>query len=74
MDNKKDKKHIANRIQMLKEYSAKIKECLSEVELIAVDNNNSRVKDESLKKELENLSSQINSISTSINTIEDNLK
>jgi len=73
MDNKKDKTHLMGQMNQLKEYSDKIKECLSAIQLIAVDDNNSRVKDESLKTELENLSNQVSSISTSINTIEKRL-
>jgi len=73
MDNKKDKTHLMGQMNQLKEYNDKIKECLSAIQLIAVDDNNSRVKDESLKAELDNLSNQVSSMSTSINTIEKSL-
>jgi len=73
MDNKNDKLNLMGQMNQLKDYNDKIKECLSAIQLIAVDDNNSRVKDESLKLELENLSNQVSSMSTSINAIEKNL-
>jgi len=73
MNNRKDKTHVMDQMNQLKEYNDKIEECLSAIELIAVDNNNSRVKDESLKNELKNLSNHVSSIYTSINSIEKSL-
>ncbi|MBU5677991.1 hypothetical protein KQI88_16350 [Alkaliphilus sp. MSJ-5] len=73
MENNKDKEHVIDQMNQLKMHNDKIKECLSAIQLLMVDNNNSRIKDESVTNELDNLSKQVNSISTSINTIERSL-
>lgn len=73
MESKKDKQSVLNQINELKIHSDSIQECLSAIQLLMVDNNNSRIKDNSLKDELNNLAKQINSISSSINSIEEQL-
>lgn len=73
MENHMDARNVMNQINELKVYNDKIKECLSAIQLILVDNNNGRLKDQSLKSELDNLSNQIHSISNSIDNIERNL-
>ncbi len=73
MENNLDKKNVASQISELKFHNDKIKECLAAIELLVVDNNNSRIKDKSLKNELNDLSNQINSISDSINNIQRSL-
>lgn len=73
MENNMDAKNVARQINELKAYNDKIKECLSAIQLLVVDDNNGRLKDSSFKNELDYLSNQIDSISDSIQNMERNL-
>lgn len=73
MENRKDVKYVIDQVNELKMHNDKIKDCLSAIELLIIDNNNSRIKDKSLTNEFNSLSKQVNSISESINAIEKNL-
>ncbi|KAB3528854.1 hypothetical protein [Alkaliphilus serpentinus] len=68
MVNQKDMKAIENQIELLKNNNQKTLEYLSALELLLVDDNNSKSKDVVLSKELDYLHSKVNSLSKDIDT------
>ncbi|MCC5910142.1 MAG: hypothetical protein JJT76_06860 [Clostridiaceae bacterium] len=70
MENPKDKKQLSAQLHQLKLINERSKEYLSAMELLMVDDNNSRLKDGQLRKEVENITTSINAVSESISSLE----
>lgn len=66
----KDRSHVLSQIKDLKSYNEKMKEHLSAIQLLMVENNDSRIKEQSVANELTSLTDQIDSITSSISAME----
>lgn len=68
-----DKSSVLRQIGDLKLHNEKMKDHLNAIQLLMVDDNNSRLKDESFANELENLTKSIDSVESSIGSMEGKL-
>lgn len=73
MINDRDKKSVLYQINNLKLCSDKMRENLSAIQLLMIDNNYGRTKDPSVSDELAQLIRQVESMSSSIDTMEKRL-
>ncbi len=73
MINDRDKKSVLYQINNLKLCSDKMKENLSAIRLLMIDNNYGRTKDPSVSDELAQLIRQVESMSSSIDSMEKRL-
>lgn len=73
MENSKDIERIKEQIDLLRNNTQKTIEYLSALELLIVDDNNSKSKDIKLSKELDYLHSRANSLSQDIDSFTNSL-
>lgn len=66
MNNNRDKSALKQQISLLRNHQTKVHEYLSAIELLVVDDNNSRVKDPQFKNELQQLTSKVSAVTAEI--------
>lgn len=74
LENKENLKDLINQLDELRLHKDKAMECLTSIQLLAFDSNNSRTKIPSISDELDNLHKQLDSLSNSISVIENELQ
>jgi len=69
MENKRDAEALMNQVNQLKDHTEQTKEYLAAIQLLAVDDNNGRIKDRVLATNLDSLNNKINNVNTEIDVL-----
>ncbi len=74
METKPDLHQIMHHISIMKDSNSSIRENLNSINLLMVDENNSRVKDAGIAVEIKNLENKVREMSAAISRMEDIIK
>ncbi|MBM7615266.1 hypothetical protein [Alkaliphilus hydrothermalis] len=69
MENMKDVKALMEQINQLKDHTDQTKEYLAAIQLLAVDDNNGRIKDRVLASNIDSLNNKISNVNTEIDVL-----